>query len=52
MKNTNDCLAAAFTLLVLKGVVTGEEVTKATKSGSYDAVWDLLNEKYKEIKQE
>jgi hypothetical protein len=46
LKDANECLAAALTLLVMKGVLTADEVKNAQKPG-YAGVWDLLNEKYK-----
>jgi hypothetical protein len=49
LKDANECLAAALTLLVMKGVLTADEVMKAQKPG-YAGVWDLLNEKYKAMK--
>jgi hypothetical protein len=52
MKDAKECLAAAFTLLVMKNVVTVEEVQAASKKGTYDDIFDLLNRKYKELKLE
>lgn len=48
-KGANECLAAALTLLTLNGIMNVEEVTKATKTG-YGEVFDLLNQKYRELK--
>ncbi|MGM7634189.1 hypothetical protein [Bacillus sp. Hm123] len=48
MATEKECLAAALTLLCKKGVLTVEEVKGASRQG-YEGVFNLINQKYKEM---
>lgn len=47
--NQSDCLSASLTLLVRSGVLEQEDVLSAINNGGYDAVYKLIEDKYKEI---
>lgn len=44
-----DCLKAALTLLVKSGVLKEDDVLNAISGGGHDGIFELLNEKYKEV---
>lgn len=44
----NEVLAAALTLLVKLNVFTEQEISNSIKNG-YDALFNLVNEKYKKL---
>lgn len=46
---SSDCLAASLTILIKLGVLTQKDILKKLDDESYEGLFDLLNEKYKEI---
>jgi hypothetical protein len=49
LKTERDCLLASLTVLVKANVLEESNITKAIKNGAFESLYDLLNEKYKEI---
>jgi hypothetical protein len=45
----NDCLCAALTLLIKSEVLDESQITQVIIEGGHDKLFDLLNDKYKEI---
>jgi flagellar biosynthesis regulator FlaF len=45
-----ECLSASLTLLVMLGVLEKQDALKRIKENNYDGLFELLNDKYIEIK--
>ena len=44
-----DCLLASLTLLVKANILDESDITMVIDKGAFEGLYDLLNEKYKEI---
>ncbi|GIN10179.1 hypothetical protein J26TS2_00460 [Shouchella clausii] len=49
MRDKNDCLAASLTLLYYTGTIHHTEIKEAISTGGYEGLFDLLNDKFREM---